>query len=98
MTAYNVVRFRVKAGKEREFEALHREMARVKMAGFRRGALVKTGERGYCFIGEWEKFDALAAARPQLIASLDKMRAILEDLGDGRGLTDPASGEAVVEF
>jgi hypothetical protein len=98
MTAYNIVRFRVKPGREREFETLNREMGRSQIKGFRRGALVKTGDRTYCFIGEWDKFDALAAARPQLIASLDNMRALLEDLGGGLGVTDPVSGEAVVEL
>jgi hypothetical protein len=49
-------------------------------------------------IGEWDKFDSLVAARPQLIGSLDRMRALLEDLGNGLGVTDPVSGEVVGEF
>ena len=98
MTAYNVVRFKVKPGKEPEFVAIHRELARTKLPGFRKGALVKTGDLAYCFIGEWDRFESLAAARPQLVASLDRMRAILQDLGGSLGVTDPVSGEAVVEL
>jgi hypothetical protein len=98
MRAYNVVRFRVKAGREQEFIAIHQEQARTRMQGFQGGALIKTGERTYCFIGEWDAFASLAKARPQLIANLDRMRAILEDLGNGLGVTDPVSGEALVEF
>ena len=33
-----------------------------------------------------------------MIANLDKMRPLLEDLGGGLGLTDPVSGEAVLEL
>ena len=98
MRAYNVVRFRVKRGRDQEFIAINQEQARVRIAGLKGGALIKTGERTYCFIGEWDEFDSLVKARPQMIANLDRIRATLEDLGGGLGVTDPVSGEAVVEF
>lgn len=98
MTAYNVVRFKVKAGQEKEFVDLNRKIGGLQMKGFRRAALVKTGDRAYCLIGEWDSFDAIVAARPQMIASLDGMRHLLEDLGGGLGVTDPVSGEAVLEL
>ena len=98
MTAYNVVRFRVKPGREKDFIEKNREMGGEKMTGFRKGALVKTGERSYCFIAEWDSFDAIVAARSTMIASLDGMRGLLEDLGGGLGVTDPVSGEAVLEI
>lgn len=97
MTAYNVVRFRVKPGREAEFIEAHRRMA-LDWAGFRRAALIKTGERTYCMVGEWDSMDRLAAARPKMIAVLDTFRDALEDLGDGLGVTDPVSGEALVEL
>lgn len=97
MTAYNVVRFKVKPGQEKAFEDAHRELGRA-FPGFQGGALVKTGERSYCLIGKWKGFDALVAARPQMIGTLDKFRNLLEDLGGGLGVTDPVSGEAVVEI
>lgn len=96
MTAFNVVRFRVKPGREQQFLEAHRK-ARVDFAGFKRFALIKTGERAYCIIGEWDSFDSLAAARPGMIAMLDTFRDALEDLGGGLGLTDPVSGEVVLE-
>lgn len=97
MSAFNVVRFRVKPGREQAFVDAHRR-SDITFAGFRRGALVKTGERAYCFIGEWDTFDAIAQARPHMIALLDSFRADLEDLGGGLGVTDPVSGETVVEL
>jgi hypothetical protein len=96
MTAYNVVRFRVKSGKEAEFEAAHR--VEPDFAGFQGGALVKTGERTYCFLAKWHSFEDIVAARPGMIAMLDRVRPMLEDLGGGLGLTDPVSGTAVVEM
>jgi hypothetical protein len=98
MSAFNVVRFRVKPGREQAFVDAHRRQAETGFAGFRRGALVKTGERAYCFVGEWDTFDAIAAARPAMVQLLDSFRADLEDLGGGLGVTDPVSGEAVVEL
>ncbi len=98
MTAYNVVRYRVKVGREKEFVAAHAKMGDKPIKGFRRGALIKTGERSYCFTGEWDRFDSIVAARSQMLAILDTMRDVLEDLGSGMGVTDPVSGEAVVEI
>jgi hypothetical protein len=42
--------------------------------------------------------EALAAARPKMIATLDTFRSTLEDLGGGLGLTDPVSGPVVLEL
>jgi hypothetical protein len=42
--------------------------------------------------------DAMAAARPQMIATLDSFRDTLEDLGAGMGVTDPVSGEVVLHL
>lgn len=96
MRAYNVVRFKVKPGREKEFIDAHRVNPQFK--GFRGGALVKTGERSYCLVGEWESFDDIVAAREKMIGMLNGFRDALEDLGGGLGKTDPVSGEAVVEL
>ena len=97
MTAFNAVRFRVKPGREQSFIDAHKR-ADITLKGFVRGALVKTGERTFCMIGEWDSFTSLAAARPKMIALLDTFRSDLEDLGGGLGVTDPVSGEVVVEM
>jgi hypothetical protein len=70
----------------------------VSMKGFRGGALVKTGDRSFCIIAEWDKFDSIVAARPAMISVLDRMRPLLEDLGGGLGATDPVSGTTVMEL
>jgi len=97
MTAFNVVRFRIKPGREAEFIDAHRK-SRADFAGFKRFVLIKTGDRSYCVVGEWDSFQALAAARPQMITMLDTFRDTLEDLGSGLGVTDPVSGEVVLEM
>ena len=40
--------------------------------------------------------DALAAARSNMIATLDTLRDTLEDLGGGLGVTNPVSGPVVL--
>lgn len=97
MTAFNVVRFRVKPGQEDKFIDQHRK-AQVAFPGFKRGALVKTGERTYCLIGEWQAMSDIVDARPKMIGILDSFRDTLEDLGQGLGVTDPVSGEVVLEL
>lgn len=101
MTAYNIVRMRVKLGHEEQFIAHHQALvtsAEFKPAGMRRLTLVKTGERSYCVLGEWDGYDSIVRARPAMIQSLDAMRSMLEDLGGGLGVTDPVSGEAAFEY
>lgn len=97
MSAFNIVRFRVKPGREQEFIDAHRKTDPT-FAGFRRGSLVKTGDRTFCLVGEWDSFDHIVAARPQMIALLDTFRDKLEDLGGGLGVTDPVSGEVVLDL
>ncbi len=97
MSAYNAVRFMTKPGREKDFADAHRRVT-AQFPGLRKAALVQTGERSFCLIGEWADMDDLAAARPAMIAQLDSMRDMLEDLGNGLGLTDPVSGPAVVEI
>src|ERR1700741_744810 len=79
MTAINVVRFRVKPGRETEFVDADRDLK-------------------FCIVGLWNELKDLAAARPAVIATLDKIRGSLEDLGGGLGVTDPVSGEVVLSL
>lgn len=95
MSAFNVVRFRVKPGREESFLDAHRS-ARPDMPGMRRGTMIKTGDRSFCLIGEWDSMDHMIAARPKMIAMLDTFRGDLEDLGGGLGVTDPVSGPEVL--
>ena len=97
MTAFNVVRFKVKPGNEQQFVDAHRK-ARPAFKGFLGGSLIKTGDRTFCLVGEWRTFQSIATARPQMIALLDGFRDMLEDLGSGLGVTDPVSGQAVAKL
>jgi antibiotic biosynthesis monooxygenase (ABM) superfamily enzyme len=94
MTAFNAVRFRVKPGREQEFLDAHKKIDAT-WPGLRHVNMIKTGERTYCIIAEWSDMDALANARPQMIATLDSFRDTLEDLGGGLGVTDPVAGPVV---
>ena len=97
MTAFNAVRFKVKPGMETAFLDAHRHVA-ADWPGLRHANIIAVGEGRYCIIAEWESMDAMAAARPQMIALLDSFRPMLQDLGNGLGVTDPVSGVSVVEF
>lgn len=95
MAAFNAVRFKVKPGREQEFLDAHKRM-KLDWPGLQHADMIQAGERAYCIIASWSDMDALAAARPQMIASLDTFRDTLEDLGGGLGLTDPVSGPVVL--
>jgi hypothetical protein len=95
MPAFNAVRFRVKPGREQEFLDAHKRV-HADWPGMRHVNMIKTGERTYCIIGEWDDMDALAKARPDMITTLDAFRDTLEDLGGGLGVTDPVSGPVVL--
>ncbi len=95
MTAMNIVRMKVKAGQEGAFLAAHEARRRDDFEGMKSFRIVKTGDRDYLVVGEWESMDALSAARPKMIATLDSFRETLEDLGGDLGVTEPRSGEVV---
>jgi hypothetical protein len=95
MTAFNVVRFKVKSGQEEAFLDAHRNIAETWL-GMRHANIIKIGEGRYCIIAEWESVEALAAGRPHMIATLNSFRQTLDDLGGGLGLTDPVGGPVVL--
>ena len=87
--AFNAVRFHVKPGQNDAFLAAHQRVER-NWPGMRRANIIQTGEQTFCIIGEWDDMDALAAARPNMIATLDTFRDMLD------GETDPVSGPVVL--
>ena len=95
MTAFNTVRFRVKPGRDQEFLDAHKEISE-RWLGLRHVNIIKTGDQGYCIIAEWTDMDALAQARPSMIATLNSFRDTLEDLGGGLGVTDAVAGPVVL--
>jgi len=97
MTAFNAVRFKVKPGREQQFLDAHKKV-QANWPGLKHANMIKTGDRTFCIIAEWTDMDALAKARPNMVATLDSFRDTLEDLGGGLGVTDPVSGPVVLEL
>jgi len=95
MTAFNVVRFKVKVGRDQEFLDAHKK-ARFNWPGVMHANMIRTGEHTYCVIAEWTDMDSIAKARPIMIETLNSFRDTLEDLGGGLGVTDPVSGPVVL--
>jgi len=98
MAAFNVVRFRVKPGRDQDFIQAHRNMGPGIPKGARRFLLIRTGDNTFCAVGEWDSFNNIVEARPMMIGMLGGMREMLEDLGGNLGVTDPVSDEAVVDM
>ena len=94
MTAFNVVRFRVKPGRDQEFLDAHKTVGAT-WVGLVHANIIKTGDRSYCIIAEWKDMDACIHARANMISTLDSFRDALEDLGGGLGVTDPVAGLVV---
>ena len=89
----NNVRVLCKEGCEEKFIA---ETAQwVNPEGMLDAYWAKTGERSYCFVGLWDSEESLAAARPQMIEHLNKVRDFFEELSPELGVTDPVSGSVV---
>lgn len=97
MQVYNVVKFKVKAGEEAAFLAAHSD-GKAKWPGLERGVIIKTGEQTFCLIGTWASQEAMVAARPAMIKTLDSFRALLEDQGGGKGITDAVSGTVALDL
>ena len=95
MTAFNVVRFKVKVGRDQEFLDAHKK-ARFNWPGVMHANMIRTGEHTYCVIAEWTDMDSIAKARPIMIETLNSFRDTLEDLGGGLGVTDPVSGPVIL--
>jgi antibiotic biosynthesis monooxygenase (ABM) superfamily enzyme len=95
MTAFNIVRFRVKPGQEQKFIDAHSRVSAT-WPGLRHANIIRTGDRSYCIIAEWPDMESLSQARAAMIETLNGFRDTLEDLGGGLGVTDPVSGPVVL--
>lgn len=61
------------------------------------GYFAQTGERSFCFTGVFKDKESFVEARQQLIAHLDSVRDLLEEISVDLGVTDPVSGPVIVE-
>jgi hypothetical protein len=97
MTAMTVAHMRAKPGMVDEHVRLHEAMPDRDMPGGKGFRIVRTGERDFIVLGAWDSMDSIAAARPAMIGHLDRLPPILADLGSGRGVTEPRSGEVALQ-
>ena len=69
-TAFNAVRFKVKAGREQQFLDAHNEVA-FAWPGLRHVNVIKTGEHTFCVTANRTDMDAIVNARDRMIATLE---------------------------
>ncbi len=95
----NVVRSKVKEGKKDEcMKKLKEFFNNIKVTeGLISMKKIQTGPKTMCTIGEWENEEALAKARDKMIAGLDSVRSLLEEISPELGVTDPVSGPVIME-
>ena len=91
----NVVRFKVKPGKQQEFESLFSKADNWE--GQLLHILARTGEQNYVGYRLQESVEKMANAMPLMIGLLDSTRHLLEELSPELGMTDPVSGAVVFE-
>ena len=68
-----------------------------KWEGVRRTILIQTGEKAFCSIGIWEDENSMVKSRQNMLAFLDTLRPMLEEISPEHGATDPVSGAIVAE-
>ena len=95
MKHMNIVKFKVKHEKLDEFN--DHAFKKKSFDGMISEYYVSTGDNTFVAIGIWESEGKMIAARPEMIAFLDKIRHTLEELSPELGVTDPASGNVVFE-
>ena len=91
----NVVRFKVKNGKQSKFKDIFKKSD--KWPGMLLHVLAKTGDQNYVGYGLWESEEKMRLAMPEMISLLDKTRDLLEELSPELGVTDPVSGTVIFE-
>ena len=97
MEFMNVVRMQVKPDRWDEWSERTKEHTAkfLESDGCLGVNIIKTGETSICVIGRWASEDALAGARPAMIAMLDGTRDMLVPFSDELGVTDPVSGPVI---
>ena len=59
---------------------------------------IQTGPNNMCIVGEWKDADSIAKARDKMIAGLETVRPLLEEISPELGVTDPVSGSVIMEI
>jgi len=95
----NVVRSKIKEGKKDEYLRKLKEFFNsIKGTdGLISMKQIQTGPNSMCIIGEWKDEQSIAKAREKMIAGLDSVRSLLEEISPELGVTDPVSGPVIME-
>ena len=95
----NVVRSKVKQDKKDEYMKKLKEFFDNMRGteGLISMKLIETGPNNMCIIGEWKDAQSIAKARDKMIAGLDIVRLLLEEISPALGVTDPVSGPVIME-
>ena len=96
----NVVRSKVKEGMKDEYmKKLQDFFNNMKGTdGLISMKQIQTGPNNMCIVGEWKDADSIAKARNKMIAGLDAVRPLLEEISPEQGVTDPISGSVIMEL
>ena len=95
----NVVRSKVKEGKKDEYIKKVKEFFNnIKGTdGLISMKQIQTGPNNMCIIGEWKDEQSIAKVRDKMIAGLDTVRPMLEEILPELGVTDAVSGPVIME-
>ena len=95
----NVDKSKVKEGKKDEYmKKLKEFFNNIKGTdGLISMKQIQTGPNTMCIIGEWKDEQSIAKAREKMIAGLDSVRSLLEEISPELGVTDPVSGPVIME-
>ena len=96
----NVVRSKVKEGMKDEYmKKLQDFFNKMKGTdGLISMKQTQTGPNNMCIVGEWKIQESIAKARDKMIAGLDTVRPLLEEISPELGVTDPVSGSVIMEI
>ena len=96
----NVVRSKVKEGMKDEYmKKLQDFFNNMKGTdGLISMKQIQAGPNNMCIVGEWKDADSIAKARDKMIAGLDTVRPLLEEISPELGVTDPISGSVIMEL
>ena len=95
----NIVRSKVKEDKKDEYmKKLQEFFNNMKGTdGLISMKQIQTGPNSMCIIGERKDEQSITKARDKMIAGLDTVRPLLEEISPELGVTDPVSGPVIME-
>jgi len=95
----NVVRSKIKQDKKDEYMKKLREFFDNMKGteGLISMKQIQTGSNNMCIVGEWKDEQSIAKARNKMIAGLDTVRLLLEEISSELGVTDSVSGPVIME-